>query len=101
MRRALDFVSLAAQLHHLRPCDPPDDERLAFLRRVRSRMSRIDAMSPTMREVVHEFGVDIVDQFASCGVTNPRHIRHLINRVRNLERYGNSTPTGYPLRGTE
>ena len=58
----------------------PEDIRARV--RIRKRMDRVDAMSPALRACVHEFGLTIVDQFIACGVTNPRHIRHLIETVR-------------------
>jgi hypothetical protein len=47
-----------------------------------NRMSRIDAMSPALRELVHEHGLTVIDAFLQCGVTEPRRIRHLITTVR-------------------
>lgn len=46
--------------------------------RQRKRMNRVDDMPPALRACVHDFGLTLVDQFIACGVTNPRHIRHLI-----------------------
>jgi hypothetical protein len=37
-----------------------------------------DEMSPALRQCVHEFGFPIVDAFLTLGVTQPRHIRHLV-----------------------
>jgi len=47
------------------------------------RFEKIDALSPQLRELVHEWGFTIVDNFMMCGVTKPKHIRHLINTVLN------------------
>lgn len=69
--------------------DGPSEE---YLVRARKRMARIDAMSAQMRELVHEYGLTIVDAFVQCGVKNPRHIRHLIQTVTDQTPYGNSRP---------
>ncbi len=50
--------------------------------RVIKRMERVDAMAPAMRDLVHEYGLTLVDSFVQCGVTKPKHIRHLIETVR-------------------
>ena len=50
--------------------------------RCERRMARIDAMSPEVRALIHEYGQTVVDAFIDCGVTNPRHIRHLVETVR-------------------
>jgi len=49
-------------------------------RRVR-RMARIDALSPDIRELVHEYGFNIVNGFLDHGVVKPRAIRHLVETV--------------------
>jgi hypothetical protein len=67
---------------------PPAD----YLDRARSRMKRIDAMPADIRALVHEYGLTIVDAFLSCGVKKARHIRHLVECVREEGRYGNSRP---------
>ncbi len=59
-----------------------DREAAADARRV-ARMNRVDAMAPDLRELMHEFGLSIVDAFLQHGVTRPKSIRHLINAVRN------------------
>lgn len=42
-------------------------------------LAKTDAMPAALRELVHEYGFSIVDAFLTCGVSNPRHIRHLIS----------------------
>lgn len=46
------------------------------------RMNRIDAMPADVRGVVHDYGLTVVDAFIQCGVTKAKHMRHLINTVR-------------------
>lgn len=48
-----------------------------------ARMERVDAMPPELRELVHEYGLHCVDAFMQLGVTQPRHIRHLVETVLN------------------
>lgn len=61
----------------------------AFHERAVKRMNRIDEMPKEMRECVHEFGLTIVDAMLACGVKEARHIRHLVNTVREEGRFGN------------
>lgn len=56
----------------------PEHPDLRAQARIRERMRRVDAMPPALRQCVHDFGLTLVDQFVMCGVSNPRHIRHLI-----------------------
>jgi hypothetical protein len=46
-----------------------------------NRMRRVDAMSEEWREVVHDFGLCVVDALQECGVTQARHGRHIIRTV--------------------
>lgn len=41
-------------------------------------LDKTDAMPAGLRACVHEFGFAIVDAFVTLGITNPRHIRHLV-----------------------
>lgn len=59
------------------------------------RMSRVDAMPPDIRALVHEWGLSITQAFLECGVTNPRHIRHIINMVLNETRAPLGRPNSY------
>lgn len=47
----------------------------------RKRMAAVDALSPDVRELVHVYGLNVVNAFIACGVTKPRHIRHLVETV--------------------
>lgn len=65
----------------------------AWLARCRRRMARIDGLSPELRALVHEYGSTIVTDFVNCGVTEPRRIRHLVQRVLEGGAIGaNSSP---------
>lgn len=52
-------------------------------RRRQDRMKRVDALSPDVRELVHEYGFTVVDAFLSLKITKARHIRHLVETVLN------------------
>lgn len=47
----------------------------------RARMDRIDALPPEVRQVVHEYGVTVVNALMQCGVSKPKHMRHIISVV--------------------
>lgn len=49
--------------------------------KVERRMSRIDALTPELRAVVHEYGWRLVSDFMDRGVTKPRDIVSLIKIV--------------------
>lgn len=53
----------------------------AALERLRRSMERVDAMTPEMRALVHEYGLSIVDAFLDLGIKKPNQIRHIINTV--------------------
>lgn len=46
-----------------------------------ARMGRVDAMPDGLRALVHEYGLNVVQQFLQSGVTNPRTIRHLVETL--------------------
>jgi len=67
--------------------DPAHPE---YRRLNQKRMAEIDAQPPEIRALVHEFNWTVVKAFLDCGVTKPKHIRHLINRVLDgASAYGN------------
>lgn len=71
-------------MSHMRLRELTDDQFMDVVVYKRSeRMSKIDALPPELRELVHEYGYAVVDQFIRCGVTKPKHIRHLIEHVLN------------------
>lgn len=59
----------------------PEVERQRYFDRVKTRMEKVDAMSPEVRAVVHDWGLGIVQTFLDCGVKDPRHMRHIILRI--------------------
>jgi hypothetical protein len=46
------------------------------------RMQRFDTLPKPIRDAMNEYGQTIVDAFLQAGVTNPRHIRHIVETVR-------------------
>lgn len=64
-----------------RDIDTRDFDDRAQQRR-HARMAAVDAMTMPLRALVHEHGLTIVKAFLDCGVSNPKHIAHLIATVR-------------------
>lgn len=46
-----------------------------------ARMEKVDAMTPEMRILVHEYGLTVVQSFIDLKVDKPRQILHLIKTV--------------------
>lgn len=67
------------------------DFNQATSERAAKRMDRVDAMPPDLRKVVHEYGLEVVQEFINCGVKTPKTIRHLIATVRHEDH-----PCGQP-----
>lgn len=59
---------------------PEEFEARVALRR-RERMDRIDAMPAELRQLVHAYGLHVVDTCMALGVTRPRHIKHIVEAV--------------------
>lgn len=57
-----------------------------------ARMEAIDHLSAAHRELVHDYGYNIVKSFMSCGVTKARHIQHLVETV--LDEFSPTRGTG-------
>jgi hypothetical protein len=53
----------------------------ATAERARKRMARVDEMSPDLRAIVYEHGLEVVQEFLNCGVKFPKTIKHLIDTV--------------------
>ena len=49
--------------------------------KIKARMARIDAMPKEIRELIHEYGLTVVQAFLDLGITKPSSIRHLIKTV--------------------
>lgn len=47
-----------------------------------ARMDMVDSMTAPLRNLVHEHGLTVVKAFLDLGVSNPRHIQHLITTVQ-------------------
>ena len=54
------------------------DYNASIVRRAQERMARVDAMPRELREIVYEFGLDVVQEFLNHHVTKPKSIKHLI-----------------------
>ena len=67
-----------------RALDAPDFNA-SVVRRAQERMARVDAMPREVRELVYEFGLDVVQEFLNHHVTKPKSIRHLIATVLALD----------------
>lgn len=65
-----------------RASDLGTEEARAERNRVK-RMQDIDALPAPMRALVHDYGWCVVNSFLECGVTTPKHIRHLVETVLN------------------
>ena len=46
-----------------------------------ARMEKIDQMPPKVRALVHDYGLHVVNTLLEAGVTNPRHIRHVVEAI--------------------
>lgn len=69
-----------------------DPDREEYLRRIKIRMDRIDALPKEVREVIHEHGLTVVDALLAAGVTKARTMRHLISTIRQgSSAWGNGT----------
>jgi hypothetical protein len=50
-------------------------------RRHADRMAHFDALPEDIRDLIHEYGANVVNQMRQCGVLKARHIRHLVETV--------------------
>lgn len=60
---------------------PPDEFQARIDGRRRERMERIDAMPRELRELVHAYGLRVVDTCMALGITKPKHIKHIVEAV--------------------
>ena len=59
-----------------------EDERVERINaNRRARMERIDEMPAEMRELIHIYGLAIVETCTALGVSKPRQIRHIVETV--------------------
>lgn len=62
--------------------DRHDEQFVAIVsHRRQARMARVDALPDDLRELVHEYGLCVVDQFMRHGIMKVRVIRHLVETV--------------------
>jgi hypothetical protein len=47
------------------------------------RMGEIDALDPTTRALVHDYGYTVVKTIRDVGVTKPAQIRHVVETILN------------------
>lgn len=60
---------------------PPEEFEARIAQRRRERMERVDAMPSELRELVHAYGLRVVDTCLALGVKQPRHIKHIVEAV--------------------
>lgn len=46
-----------------------------------ARMQRIDEMPQQLREMVHQYGLNVVTAFLQSGVSSPKAMRHCVETV--------------------
>ncbi len=83
---AMDVLEQALQVRGIVQPPPPvahpgvhdTDQR----ERAAVRMARVDAMPQPLRSLVREHGLTVIDAFLQVGVSNTRHIRHILAAVK-------------------
>ncbi len=61
-----------------------EDEHQEFVGQKRAkRMARVDAFDPPIRQLIHEYGLPVVQTLHDVGVTKPKHIRHVVETILN------------------
>lgn len=58
-----------------------DDFQAMVDRKRAARMTRVDSMSPELKALVNEYGLNVVNQFLAVGLSKPKQIRHLVECV--------------------
>lgn len=46
-----------------------------------NRMGAIDKLSPELRSLVHDYGYPVVKSLMDVGVTKPKQIKHVVERI--------------------
>jgi hypothetical protein len=84
------FEGMSAETHRAydlwkakRECEAPE-YNIAMAERALRRMERVDRMTPALRRVVHEYGLEVVHVFLEHKVTQPSRMMVLIGAA--LER---------------
>lgn len=57
-----------------------DFDHFIALKRAK-RFKNIDNLSPELRALANEYGYHVVDNLMRVGVTNPKHITHIIEMI--------------------
>lgn len=57
-----------------------------------ARMDAIDRMPPALRELVHDYGLNVVKACTDLGITKPNQIKHLVETV--LDEFSPTRGTG-------
>lgn len=60
--------------------DFPHDHPIVMRKRI-ARMAAVDAMPKELRALVHSYGLNVVRALLDLGVSEPRHIRHVVETV--------------------
>lgn len=47
----------------------------------RNRMARVDGYPEPIRELIHEYGLTVVQTLMDLGITKPNHITHIVETV--------------------
>jgi hypothetical protein len=63
-----------------------------------ARMKTIDTWPKDRRECVHDYGFTVVNTLVSLGITETRHIRHIVNTVLNEFSPSRGTFSGQGIR---
>jgi len=58
------------------------DYNSSLVRRAAERMSRVDGFTPAIRAVIHECGLEVVQEFWNHGVRDAKKMRYLIETAR-------------------
>lgn len=58
------------------------DYNASIVKRARERMARVDKFPPDVRELIYEFGLEVIQEFWNHNVRKPNAIRHLIETVQ-------------------
>ena len=65
----------------IKPKFSPEEHEQFVQAKRRARMERVDQFDPETRALIHQYGFNVVNSFVQCGVTKPRHIKHLVERI--------------------
>ena len=85
-RAAFESMTPRQQWEYQRERDMHNMEKPGYnasiVKRARERMARVDQFPPDIRALVHEFGLEVVQEFWNHNVRRPNAMRHLIETVQ-------------------